>query len=162
MGRGGGGRGKGGGVNNYFVTKRDLDEERDRLFTTLAKMFSEKDKFLSKKLEELRNEFLLLIDTIGQQSYQLGKSAPSGRKRGAKRMSERPFEEILKELVDHIMNSNDERAIILIDELEQSAEKFKEGKKQMKLQLNRIHKKAEEFLKQQENEKKDKEKIEKK
>ena len=74
---------------------------------------------------------------------------------------ERGFEEILKELIDHILKGTDERAIILVDELEKSADKLKEEKELVTGELKTIQEKAKAFLtqegygKQEKQEKKD-------
>lgn len=140
---------------SYFVTKEELlseiEKAVDGIFTAVGRMFSDEDKEFNKKLKELEIKFSLLINTVGYKSYQLKKE------NRRKHMSEKTFEEILKELANHIMDSDDEKAIILIDELEQSVEKFKEEKERIKLQLNKIYKKTEAFMKQEGIEKKEKE-----
>ena len=139
---------------SYFVSRGELlyeiNKAVDAIFSAVATCLSDEDKKFNEKLGELRNEFLLLIDTVGQRSHQLNKNR-------RKQMEEkRGFEEILKELIDHILKGSDEEAIILVDELEKSTEKLKGEQKQIREKLYNIRTKAEEFLKKEGIEKEEK------
>lgn len=59
---------------SYFITKDDLDKVVDGIFTAIGKLFSEKDEELKVKLKALEANFLLLINTMGQQSHQSKKA----------------------------------------------------------------------------------------
>lgn len=144
---------------SYFVSRDELlweiQRAVDNMFSAVSTCLSDEDKKFNRKFAELRNEFLLLINTMGQQSHQL-----RNKKRGVRKMEEkeRKFEEILKELISHILKGNDEKLIILADELEQSTEKFKEEKYETIIRkLTEIREKTKAFLKQQEEDEKKKE-----
>ena len=150
---------------SYFVSRDELlfeiNRAVDHIFSAVATCLSDEDKKFTKKFEELRNEFLLLINTVGRsESHQLRKPAPRTglfNKNRREKMSERKFEEILKEMIDHILKGNDEELIILVDELEKSADKLKKEKELGKGKLTTIQEKVKEFLKQEEKEKIEKE-----
>lgn len=57
-------------MNEYFVTKRDLDEDRDHMWSAIARC-----------LTDLRKEYLLILNTLGC------KNCPAENKKGDKRMS---------------------------------------------------------------------------
>ena len=144
------------GMMSYFVSRGELlyeiEKAVDAIFKAVATCLSDEEKKFNTKLGVLREEFLLLIDAMGgSESHQLRKN-----KLRRNQMSERKFEEILKELIDHILKGNDEEAIILADELEKSAEGFKKEQVRIKEKLGKIQKKTEEFLKQEGIEKEEK------
>lgn len=67
-------------MNNYFITKEDLDDMRDHMFTVIAK-----------SLNDIRNEFLLILDSVGYKVY-LAKN-----KKGNK-MSEKKIKTLIEKL----------------------------------------------------------------
>lgn len=79
---------------NYFVDRDELLYEIakavDSIFTAIVKTRTERDNVLSKKLKDLRNEFLLILDAIGYESY------PAKNKKGDKKMSK------VKTLIDQL------------------------------------------------------------
>lgn len=105
---------------------------------------------IAKCMSDLRKEILLILDSVGYKETHPEKKT----KIGVKRMSKRSFEEILEELVKHIMASEDEEAIVLVDELEESAKKFIAEKERLKGKLDEILKKAEELLPKDDSEEK--------
>jgi hypothetical protein len=140
---------------SYFVSREELlseiEKSVDAIFSAVATCLFNEDKKFNEKLGVLREEFLLLIDAMGRrESHQLG------NKLRRKQMEERTFEEILKELIDHILKGSDEEAIILVDELEKSADILKEEKEAIREKLKNIRTKAEEFLKEEGVEKEEK------
>lgn len=146
----------------YFVTKEELlseiEKAVDAIFSAVARMFSEEDKRLNKRLKDLEANFLLLLNTVGYKSYQ------SKNKKRSKNMEEeeravRPFEEVLDEVVHYILQSEDHELILMIDELEKSAKQEVEKKEKIKQKLRQIFKKGKDFLKEQGIEK-EKEKAE--
>jgi len=50
---------------SYFISKDDLDKAIDAVFTAIAKMFTDKDKEINRKLKELETKLSLLINTVG-------------------------------------------------------------------------------------------------
>lgn len=142
---------------NYFVTKRELLEEIEKavngIFTAIAKLFSEEDKRLNKRLRKMESEFLLLISILGQPSHQ-------SRNKRSKKMEEpraiRLFEEVLDEVVDYVLHSEDHELILLIDELEKSAKEEVKKKEKIKGKLREIFKEGMPILKEHEGEKKGK------
>ena len=130
---------------SYFVSRDELLFEIakaiDAVFSAVGRLFSDKDDEFNRKLKELESNFLLLINTVGRsESHQLRK------KKRSKKMSEKKFEEILEDVVNHVMDSDDEELIILVDELEKSSKKFKEEKEKIEGKLDEILKRAEELL----------------
>lgn len=142
---------------NYFVSREELLSEIakavDFVFTAVARKFSDEDEESNKKIKELRNEFLLLVNTVGQQSHQLR------NRKGVKKMDEekekRPFEEILEDVVNHVLDSDDHELILLVDELDESFKEEAEKKERVKSKLREIFKRGKEFIKQEEGEKKE-------
>lgn len=45
-------------MNEYFITKRELDEDRKHMWNAIAKCIT-----------DLRNEFLLILDAMGYESH---------------------------------------------------------------------------------------------
>lgn len=138
---------------NYFCTKNELLEEInkavDAVFSAVAKMFGDEDNRLNERLKKMERDFLLLINTMGQQTHQ------SGNKRRNKMEEERAtrsFEEVLDEVIDRILQSEDHDLIILVDELEKSAKEETEKKEIWKKKMRKSYRKAKELL-QEEGEK---------
>jgi len=144
---------------NYFVTKSELLEEIakavDAIFSAVARMFSEEDVRFNKRLKELEANFLLLINTVGRNKSHQSKN----KHKGVKKMEEepravRPFDEVLDEVIDYILQSEDHDLIILVDELEKSAIEEAGNKEKIKGKLREIFKEGMPLLKEQEGEKK--------
>lgn len=143
---------------SYFVSRDELlweiNRAVDHIFSAVATCLSDEDKKFTRKFEELRNEFLLLINIVGRsESHQLKTGSNPVIKNRRKHMSERKFEEILKEMIDRILEGNDEKLIILVDELEKSADKLKKEKELITGKLTTIQEKVKTFLKQEQEEK---------
>lgn len=143
---------------NYFVTKDELLEEInkavDAVFTAVARMFSEEDVRINRKLKALENNFLLLINTVGHKSHQ--KNNKKRRKDMEEERAIRPFEEVLEQVVDYVLSSEDHELIILIDELDKSAKEEVGKKEKIKGKLREIYKEGKALIKEQEGEKKGK------
>ena len=144
---------------SYFVTKDELLSEInkavDAVFSAVARMSSEEDVKLNKRLRRMERDFLLLINIVGSDSHQ------KNNKKRSKKMEEeptaiRPFEEVLDAVVDYVLQSEDHELIILIDELEKSAKEEVEKKEIIKGKLKRIFKEGMPILKEHEGEKKGK------
>lgn len=143
---------------SYFVTKEELlseiEKAVDAVFTAVARLFSDEDERFNRKLKALESNFLLLINTVGRKSQQ-----KNNKKRRIKMEEERvirPFEEVLEQVVEYVLSSEDHELIILIDELEKSAKDEVEKKEIIKGKLRRIFKEGMPILKEQEGEKKGK------
>lgn len=145
---------------SYFISKEELlseiEKAVDAVFSAVGRMFSEEDVKLTKRLKELESNFLLLINTVGQQSHQLKRShglAPVTSKNRRKKMEEertpRPFAEVLDDLIHLILESGDHETIILIDELEESLKNETEKKEVWKKALRKSYKKTKDLLKEQ-------------
>lgn len=61
----------------------------------------------------------------------------------------RPFDEVLDELFDYILQSEDHRLIILADELQKSAEEGEEKKEIWVKALRKSYRKAKELIKEE-------------
>lgn len=125
---------------NYFLSDKDLkkalDKEREFLFSAIARA-----------LHELEHKFLILFD-IG-----IIKSDPKIKKKEKNMEDEpraiRPFYEVLDELFDYILQSEDHRLIILADELQKSAEEGEEKKEIWVKALRKSYRKAKELIKEE-------------
>jgi len=145
---------------SYFVTKKELLEEIekavDAVFSAVARMFSDEDERIKRKLKALENNFLLLINTVGRSgSHQYEKNNKKRRKKMEEEKAIRPFEEVLEQVVEYVLSSEDHELIILIDELEKSAKDETEKKEKIKGKLREIFKKSRAFLKDVEEGKKE-------
>lgn len=54
------------GIMDYFVSRKELDEERDHIFNAISKLFSEHQRIYDKKMKDLESELRLLIDILYQ------------------------------------------------------------------------------------------------
>lgn len=59
-------------MNEFFITKRELDEDRKHVLNAVAK-----------SLSDIRNEFLLILDSVGYKAY------PAKNKKGDKLMEKK-------------------------------------------------------------------------
>ena len=107
-----------------------------------------KDKKLARKLKELEANFLLLINTVGNKSHQKNKKKERNMEEEPRAV--RPFEEVLNDVFDYILQSEDHDLILLVDELEKSAKEEEEKKEIWKKALRKSYKETKEFLKEQE------------
>lgn len=146
---------------NYFVTKDDLDKAVDAIFSAIARMFSEEDERFEKKLRKMESETLLLINTVGRNKSHQPKNM-YGRKpvhhksknKRSKKMEEepraiRPFDEVLADLIDYVLQSEDHDLILLSDELFESAKIEVERRETTTKRLREIIAKGKGFLKSQ-------------
>lgn len=119
-------------MGDYFISRRELDEEREHLFNAMAKCLS-----------DLEKELFLMIEAVLGQKSQTARNKNTGEKRMGEKRS---VEEILKELMDYVLKSDDEKLIILADELEESIKTFKEEKEKIQEKLIYFQKRIEGFL----------------
>ena len=144
---------------NYFLTEDDLDKAVNAVFSAVAKLFSEKDEELKRKLKELEANFLLLINTLGQRSHQF----ENKHNKGVRKMEEEPravrnFDEVLEDLIEYVLQSEDHDLILLADELHESAKVEIEKREKTTGKLREIFKTGRAFMREQEEgEKKEKE-----
>jgi len=148
---------------SYFLTDDDLDKAVDAVFSAVARMFSEEDVRFNKKLKELENNFLLLINTVGRNKSHQSKNKQN---KGVEKMEEeraiRPFDEVLADLIDYVLQSEDHDLILLSDELFESAKIEIEKRETTTKKLRQIIAKGKRFLKEEgfeEDEKKEEKKA---
>lgn len=109
---------------NYFVSKEELDEMRDNMFSAIAKT-----------LWELEHRVSLLIN-VG-----IAKSDPAKARKGVKKMEE--IKDLISELKTISEDNNDEKLrdiiVKLEGALEKDAEKWKDFKGQLDDMIGRVN-----------------------
>lgn len=111
-------------MNDYFVTRSEMDEMRDHMFTAIAKSFSDLDK-----------KFTLLINIVNAKK----------NKERSKKMGDETVEELLEVLKEIASESEDKNLIYIAIELKKGFEKIQENLKRMGITFRVINKKIDEF-----------------
>lgn len=112
-------------MNDYFITKEDLDVDREHMWNAIAKCLS-----------DLRNEFLLILDAMGYESR------PAKEIKKGDKMSERKIKELIGQLWILGEKLNNEEILDIAKGLEEYVEKassnLKEFNEELKDLLGRV------------------------